>query len=418
MSALLSARRLDRATRFASVLSALVMVVLLTTLIVVPASAASKDCSVKNKANGRTYSTLQAAVSAAKKGAHLTVMGTCRGGTVISKNLTVVGIKTKRTGQPRLSGAGKVRVLDVRKGVRVKVQHLAVVAGRASKGAGIRNRGNLILADVLITQNNAGRVNSWRSSGGGVFNTGYLRLNRATDIVRNIAWGGCGGIRNGGTLVMNGRSQVRLNQVPEDLVGGVCNLRGASLTMNGASAIRGNGEGQVSNAGTVTMNGASWVKPAPGGDDYFDYGVDNGGRFTMNDHSAIRDGNAHAWGAWNGGAFRMNDQSSIRDNGGGVKNERGTIVMTDESSIHDNGPGAGAFGAGVLLVRGTLRMAGNSSITGNVAPARQIADGYDDWYIGGGGGIYVQGGKLVGVLCAPSTLANVYANTPDDCFLE
>ena len=36
-----------------------------------------------------------------------------------------------------------------------------------------------------------------------------------------------------------------------------------------------------------------------------------------------------------------------------------------------------------------------------------------------GGGVYnASGGTLVGVNCAPHTYANVYGNTPDDCYIE
>ncbi len=68
-------------------LAVLVMVGLLLALIAGPAWASSKDCSVKNKATGRTYSTLQAAVNASKPWATLLVRGTCRGETIVDRSL-------------------------------------------------------------------------------------------------------------------------------------------------------------------------------------------------------------------------------------------------------------------------------------------------------------------------------------------
>jgi len=41
------------------------------------------------------------------------------------------------------------------------------------------------------------------------------------------------------------------------------------------------------------------------------------------------------------------------------------------------------------------------------------------WATARGGGLYnASGGTLVGVSCGPQTLANVYGNTPDDCYFE
>ena len=124
----------------------------------------------------------------------------------------------------------------------------------------------------------------------------------------------------------------------------------------------------------------------------------------------------------------MNDASSIHDNGGdrldcpncyrvrgaGVLN-RGTLVMDDTSSIHHNvagpTPNFGGIGGGVYN-EGTLKMRGSSSIHDNTA--------YGDGELGAaaGGGVYDNaGGTLVGVRCG-STDANVYDNTPDDCYIE
>ena len=53
---------------------------------------------------------------------------------------------------------------------------------------------------------------------------------------------------------------------------------------------------------------------------------------------------------------------------------------------------------------GTFRMVGTSSISGNTASQS-------------GGGLYRVRGTLTGVSCGPGTYANVYGNSPNDCFL-
>ena len=119
------------------------------------------------------------------------------------------------------------------------------------------------------------------------------------------------------------------------------------------------------------------------------------------------------------GTFTMNDTSSIRDNegdvsgdggSGGVQN-LGTFTMRDSSSISGNT--ALCSQSGVTVRGGTFTMTGDSVITANVA---QYLAGWCEWT--GGAGIYHQGGTLVGVSCAPQTYANVYGNTPDDCYIE
>ena len=128
-------------------------------------------------------------------------------------------------------------------------------------------------------------------------------------------------------------------------------------------------------------------------------------------------------GVGNGGLFVMNDASSVSGNtafaGGGVGNER-RLVMNDASSISGN---SAVLGAGVHNWR-RLTMTGSAAITGNTATNV-------------GGGVYIvnedstaaypasragiQPGAepesiLVGVTCGPQTDANVYGNSPDDCF--
>ncbi len=397
-------------------ISAIVALVLVATLGATSVSAATNGCSVKNKATGRTYSTLQAAVNAARPKATLLVRGTCKGGTVISRSLTITGAKTKRTGIPTLTGAHRHRVLNIRRHVTVRLTGLQVIRGRAIRGAGIWNTGTLVLRDVIVRRNDTGEFGRGSGiwGGAGIWNTGRLELYGTTRITDNWTYGWGAGVVNAGSLSMNGASLISRNDPAYGLPGGIYNRPGAYMSMWDTSSVRLNGGWQVDNAGALSMYDSSWIKPEPSGEDVFGAGVRNYGRLSMKGASAIRDGRASSSGVENHGRLVMTETSSIRNNpGGGVRNLRegrrvGLVTMRDHSSIRDNT--AVCVGAGIYN-EGTFRMTDASTVTGNALTDPEWAD----CYLHGGGGVYQAGGSLFGVTCAAAPNTNVYGNTPDDC---
>jgi hypothetical protein len=394
--------------------AAVMALVVVTTLGATSVSAASPTaCRVQNTMTGKTYTALQQAVDAARQRDRLTVKGVCVGKTVIDKDLVITGERTERTVKPVLSGAGKVRVLEIKQGARVSLRDLVITRGLAVRGAGIRNRGRLTLRDVVV-RGNSNYPDTWRGRGPGVYNEGRLRLNGATRIAHNDPTNGSlYEVFNRGTLVVNGSSFI------QDLT----NQRHAALTMNGGSFLGGDRGGALFNDGRVTMNDASWVRPRPYAtdDSSYVYGVYNYGTFTMNDTTSIRDGRDQAAGVRNYGTyydepatFTMNDASSISGNPmGGLIND-GIVRMSDDSSIHDNSNYC--EGGGVLMWGGRLRMTGSSSITANAVIDHGTDDAWQCDYGVRGGGIYRSKGTLVGVTCGPG--GNVYGNSPDDCYIE
>jgi hypothetical protein len=173
------------------------------------------------------------------------------------------------------------------------------------------------------------------------------------------------------------------------------------LTIRGG-ATRASGGG-INNAGTLVLRDVV----VRGNTAYVGGGVFNGGTLTMNGSSSIRGNTAWVAGGVSNRAatLRMNGSSSIQGNtaqtAGGVDNsETSTIVMKDSSSIKANT--AANYAAGVSN-HGLLRMRGSALITLNVTP-------------GPGGGVYNDGGTFDGVRCPPEGPANVYGNTPDDCW--
>jgi hypothetical protein len=284
-----------------------------------PGSAASPlGCRVRNADAGRTFTTLQAGVDAARRGDHLAVRGTCHGGTVIDKDLVIDGIESATSGKPTLSGARRDRVIEVEHGVRLKIRDLIITGGKATRGAGILNRGNLVLRDVIVRRCSGLTLDGW-GAGGGVYNHGKLTMNGNSTIRRNFSNPGPGGIRNRGTLILNGSSSISRNS--GIYIGGVVNT--GIMTMNASSAISDNMSeytGGVENFGTLVMNGSSIVNA--------NYGELYGGGDPA---AGIR--------IYPGGSLTMRDASAITGNeGGGLVSEGSLTGVTcgPGGNVHDN----------------------------------------------------------------------------------
>ena len=419
--------------------AAIVALALIGVMEAVPAVGASpRACQVRNLNTGRTYQRLQRAVDAARSGHRLTVRGLCRGSTVISKRLSIKGLRNRRSGRPSLSGVGKFRVLTVAPGARVTVRGLVVLRGRSvvparttasnvrvagrlnGFGGAILNRGSLTLIDVQVRRSTAGR--NGRGGGGGIYNTGTLVLRGATKVRGNFAPSG-GGVDNRGTMQMNGSSAILANSA--DRGGGVANSR--SLTMNGSARIGRNGagsDGGVTNTGRLVMNDRSTISSNSGGFDGGAGGVFSGrkGTLIMRDEASIR-ANASVESAGggvanSGGVVRLSGSASIVANsaaacGGLLTRGTGHVTLNDSTSIRDN-VATRTHGGGVCIRKGRFTMNRSSTVSGNSAPDK--ADDAAGTYRGGG--IYQSGGTLVKVSCGPQTMANVFLNTPDDCRLD
>ena len=334
-------------------------VALLVALGATSASAAkSATCSVTNKDTGRTFPRLQQAVDAARPSARLVVMGTCHGKTVIHGDVVIEGVRTGRLGRPALDGDGRERVLVIAPGVNVAIRDLAIQDGRARAvkiGGGITNRGDLTLRDVVVRRNRTSLAEGPMDG---------------PEYVPDLG----GGIYNTGSLSLSGSTKVAGNT--STLGGGIYNS--GTLLMTDSSSIRGNlqhrdisvlgwGYG-LYNIGTLIMRGSSNITRNLGG------GYWNPG-----------------FGVRNTGSMTLEDSSTVRGNSGGVSNAGGSLTMSGSSTIRDNHLGCPPTGSGCIIW-----------LQNPPHPA----------------GLDSHGGTLVGVTCAPQTYANVYGNTPDDCYLE
>ena len=383
MDARLGSHHLDTHGWLRLLVAAVLVLALLLTLEATPAAGAStKACRITNTRTGQNHERLQTAVNSARRGTRLIIKGTCHGKTVIDKSLVIEGARSHRTGSPVLDGDGKTGVLRIRRGadaqrrVHLTIRRLTIRDGYnpIGYGGGIsNNRGTLKLRDVVVRQSEAG----W---GGGLFNKwGTVRLLGRTRIVGNEATYFGGGIFDWGWMTLRDSSAIVGNTARW---GGGASVLEGSLTLNDTASIHGN---------TATRSGGG-VSSSQGG-------------VTLNDASTVRDNVARLAGGgvdevttrWDyySGDVTLNDASSIT----------GNRALAPDSCCESGCGGPRSRVGGVRIARGaTLTMTGSSVIIDNHAAC--AAGGLSSF------------GTLVGVSCAPQTLANVYGNTRDDCFIE
>lgn len=103
------------------------------------------------------------------------------------------------------------------------------------------------------------------------------------------------------------------------------------------------------------------------------------------------------------GSVTLAETSSVSgntaDSGGGIFNQGTTTILETGSTVRDNE--ASTNGGGIFMQGGTVTLQAGSSVTENTAVG-----------VGGGGGIFRQGGQGIVILDSGSSVA---ANSPDDC---
>src|SRR5262249_14985649 len=187
---------------------------------------------------------------------------------VIGSPITVMGNRST-IARSAASGTPSFRIWEVKSTGSLTLNHLSVVGGAASMGAGILNdRGRLTLNVGSVTGNVV--RTSALAAGGGIYNTGTATIiasqvqGNLVDSSGDVAEGG--GIENGGGSLTLRASQVFANSVSSSgdaaIGGGIDNAFGATLTLI-ASKVYGNtasslnrlgGGGGISNVGSVVLN--------------------------------------------------------------------------------------------------------------------------------------------------------------------
>jgi hypothetical protein len=156
---------------------------------------------------------LRAAIAAALPGDTIIFKDSLRGHRItltsgeltIAKDLEIVGPGADKLA---ISGNHSGRVFEVLGGVNASLAGLAVVDGLTDQGGGILNAGNLSLANVRVTGNEAVGDSPATGLGGGIFNEAGASLTADdTQFVNNQVLGGSGlgfggGLMNGGNAAV------------------------------------------------------------------------------------------------------------------------------------------------------------------------------------------------------------------------
>jgi hypothetical protein len=380
-------------------------------------------CRVINQTQGRhfppdTGQSLRDAIAEAAPDDELTITGTCTGTYTVDKNLSLMGLVTRRYPTPTLDGGNAGSTLTVG-GVTATLTNLTLTGGTGFApplisqryGGGLYNGGTVTLVHVNVVGNTARGGN-----GGGILNGGTIVLESQSVVSGNSSGNNGGGIYNAGTATVRGSSIVTGNAA-EDGGGiwdsGTLAIDGSSITGNSA-ALRGGGifKVQASSNGTATLTSATISNNSAVNDGA---GIYNGGAMVI--QSSTVSGNTSRGGG--GGIYNIATlaltASTVSQNmsglGGGLRSASASATVTvTASSVTGNT--AFVNGGGVYLGTccdvnaGTVNLQGASTVTGNTA--------------------FVSGGGFYNVAPRTSNLeptggfvnlgdTTVSGNTPDNC---
>lgn len=290
-------------------------------------AATTPACRVTNVRTGVTYGVLQRASTKAKDGDTLKLRGTCSGLVRIEKDLTVVGVRSRATGVPTVTGHKKTRVLELAYDIKVTLKNLVIRDGRTAElpstpfgaGAGIWAPADLTLINVTLRDN---KVTSAAGFGGAIW------TNPITDVA---------------TLTILGKSRLFGNSAPN---GGAISF-GGNITVGGTTRIdhntAGGDGGAIRVMGTLLLKGSARIDHnTAGGDGGGIAAVTNLDILGVTEQAVVELNTAGGnGGGISGNLASLTDGASIRDNtaggsGGGVFGD--TPPDTCGTSIHDNAP--------------------------------------------------------------------------------
>lgn len=293
------------------------------------------------------YSTIQAAIDAAVAGSTIVICdGLYTEDITIGKNLTLAAVEGAEV---EIEGTGTTSVVTVQSGATVTLQELEISEGTGTPtasgrfGGGILNGGTLTIGKLTIGRNSADRGGAIANSGhltvsdtiiganraqlgAGIYNLtgGVLVLTAATQITRNVASSGGGGIYNEVGRVTINQSTIQMNTASTD-GGGVFN-RGTMILENGA--VIDNNEAQ-NGGGAFNLGNVGAERPT--------LSVVNSA-ITNNEATALGGGvfNQDGVVTLKGGTILENTAKTL---GGGIfTTDGGTVELDAESAVIDNKP--------------------------------------------------------------------------------
>ena len=322
--------------------------------------------------SGCTSTTIQGALQVAADGDTIRVEDTqphTEAEIFVDRSVTIEGVPANGTIIQAATSAGTFsgRVFVVPFGRSVLLRDLQLRWGSvAGVGGGIYTQGDLTLERVDVRYNQTSDTDSPNERGGGIYNSGNLRMSDCL-VYQNYAGFEGGGIYNsaGGTLVAT--DLVTISNIAFEAGGGVANVGAATLLRADVRQGSAGAGGGLSNSGQLLFSG----------------------RLT---------GNVASFGgslAQGGGEVEILNSSiltSSAEEGGGALIESGRAIFTN-TTIRLNGA---QNGAGIAQYSSTTLEIRNSTISGNQASGR-------------GGGIYVAARKHVDL--SSTTIADNLAHS-------
>jgi parallel beta-helix repeat protein len=257
-----------------------------------------------------------------------------------------------------LNGGGLSRVFQVDGGVTAFISGLSITGGRADRGGGLLNSGNVTLTACTITGNTASR------NGGGLANYATVTLTDCTVSSNNSTNGG--GLANYGTATLND-SIVRNNSSRNGgglLNNGTMNVTNCTVSGDSATSIGGG----IANYGTATVTKCTVSNNSANyGAGLFNVGTATLTNCTVSGNSArssggglqIRDGKAYLTNC-------TVSANATRGQGGGLLNN-GTVTLTDTivaGNLITSSPPVASDIAGVKNVSGTFNLIGTGGSGG------------------------------------------------------
>jgi CSLREA domain-containing protein len=276
-----------------------------------------------------------------------------------------------------IDGGGKVRVFETEKDSTVSLMGVTIRNGLAdgASGGGILNRGNLKLADVVLTGNRAkGDPLNAAGNGAGLSNadtaTATLLNVRVTD---NTADGRGGGIANDGSVqLMN--STVSGNASLTDDGGGIQNDGTLSILLSEVDSNRAKSGAGINNVkGEVKLTDSTLASnnASSNGGALFNSGTVTAVNTTISGNTAGQAGGAIANRA--SGKIDLNNvtiaANTATSGGGGIENAATATISAANSILATNVAANGADCAGVLTSKGynLIQNAAGCTISGDPA---------------------------------------------------
>ena len=300
-------------------------------------------------ASGCKYTTIAAAIAAAKPGSTISILDAVHTewNITIDRNLTVQG---KGAAKTAVDGAANGTVFIVDSGVTATFQDLTIRnggGGAVGDVGGIHNDGTLTVKHAAVSGNQA-------ATDGGIMNSGTLTVTNST-LSENLAEDAEGGIDNeGGTLTVT-------NSTFSDNsgLGGGAIAGSGTLTITNSTFVRniGLGPGGISSEGTATVTNTTFS-----GNSGFAGALSGTGSLTVTNSTFSGNGGRVGGGIDNEGTLTVTNSTFVGNSaqGGGAIYGSGTII--NSTFVGNGAVGGGAIEGGGTIINSTF--AGNSAVFG------------------------------------------------------